>query len=194
MHSIDTRLVTPEGFRSVRVGQFMWQLDEQRRALRSLVSGADRDELGWQPAPGMNTIGMLLAHVAYAEAHLGQVGLLSESHGHAQDVIGFTEQEEGLPLAPGAPPSPAFDGKDLGYFEAALDAARAHTRRIAAELEDADLEREVHRTRPDGTQRVFNVAWVFYHLLEHESGHRGQIALLRHLYRERQVLGEGARG
>jgi len=28
---------------------------------------------------------------------------------------------------------------------------------------------------------VFNVGWVFYHMIEHEAGHHGQINLLRHL-------------
>jgi len=37
--------------------------------------------------------------------------------------------------------------------------------------------------RPDGSERVFNVGWVLYHILEHEAGHRGQINLLRHLER-----------
>jgi hypothetical protein len=136
----------------------------------------------------MNTAGMLLAHIAFAEAHLGHVGLLGEAVGHAHDVIGLTEEEEGLPLAPGAPPSPALAGRTLADFEGMLARAREHTRAIARGMTDADLDREVVRQRPDGTLRVFNVGWVFYHLLEHEAGHRGQIGLLKHLRR----LGPGA--
>jgi hypothetical protein len=32
-------------------------------------------------------------------------------------------------------------------------------------------------------RRVFNVAWMLYHILEHEAGHRAQILLLLHLRR-----------
>jgi uncharacterized damage-inducible protein DinB len=184
--TIETILRVTPGYRSAEVARFLWQMDEQRRKLVEETRGLTADELEWQPAPGMNSIGMLLAHIAFAEAHLTQVGLLGEAVGHAQDVIGITEEEEGLPLAPGAPPSPAFHGKELGYFDDLLGRAREHTRETALRLGDQDLERKVTRQRPDGTRRVFNLAWVFYHLLEHEAGHRGQIAVLRHLYRVTQ--------
>ena len=182
--TIETLLATPAGFRSAEAARFLWQMDEQRRGLIELTRGASVEELAWQPAPGMNSIGMLLAHIAFAEAHLTQVGLRGEANGHAQDVIGITEEEEGLPLPPGAPPSPALAGKHLEFFDDLLRRARAHTHAVARALDDADLARTVTRTRPDGTRRVFNVAWVLYHLLEHEAGHRGQVALLRHLHRQ----------
>jgi uncharacterized damage-inducible protein DinB len=185
MNVVETLLAAPAGYRSPRVAQFLWQLDEQRRGLLAGLEGITPVELQWQPERGMNSIGMLLAHIAFAEAHLGQVGLLAEQVGHAQDVVGFSEEDEGLPLAADARPSPAFDGKELAWFERALAAARDHTRRVSLELDDAALERLVHRERPDGTRRVFNLGWVYYHLLEHEAGHRGQIGLLRHLYRAR---------
>jgi pimeloyl-ACP methyl ester carboxylesterase len=54
-------------------------------------------------------------------------------------------------------------------------------------IADSDLEREITRTRPDGTQRVINVRWYFYHILEHYSGHYGQVLLLRHLYKAAHV-------
>jgi len=54
---------------------------------------------------------------------------------------------------------------------------------VAMTLADDDLGREIHRRRPDGSERVFNVGWVLYHILEHEAGHHGQINLLKHLHR-----------
>jgi uncharacterized damage-inducible protein DinB len=181
--TIDTRLSTPDGFRSREVARFLWQMDEQRRMLLAESRGLSPADLSWQPAPGMNTIGMLLAHVAYAEVHLGQVGLLGEATGHAEDILGITEAEEGLPLPPDGRPPAALVGRGLEFFDDLLAKARAHTRRVALPMTDRDLEREITRRRADGATRVFNVAWVFYHLLEHEAGHRGQIALLRHLRR-----------
>ena len=180
--TVTTLLETPSGYRSREVARFVWQIDEQRRQLIDGTRGLSPADLAWQPAPGMNTIGMLLAHIAYAEAHLVQVGLLGEVKGHAHDVIGITEADEGLPLAPGAPPSPALHGKPLSFFDDLLVKAREHTRSACRNLEDADLDRVITRPpRTDGTVRIFNPGWVLYHLLEHESGHRGQILLLKHL-------------
>ncbi len=180
---VETLLFTPAGFRSVQVARFAWQIDEQRRMLTVETRGLSPEDLAWQPFPGMNTRGMLLAHIAYAEAHLTQVGILGEKTGHAQDVIGLTEEEEGLPLEAGAPPAPATLGKPLEYFDDLLARARAHTHAALRDLTDEHLERRVVRPRPDGAERVFNVGWVLYHILEHEAGHRGQINLLGHLHR-----------
>lgn len=180
--TVTTRLETPEGYRSATVARFLWQIDEQRRTLTQDTRGLSPAELEWQAAPGMNSIGMLLAHIAFAETHLAQVGLNGETTGHAHDVIGITEEDEGMPLAPGAPPAPALSGKDLAFFDAALASARDHTRAIARTLDDDDLLVDVVRPpRPDGTRRVLNKGWVLYHILEHEAGHHAQINLLRHL-------------
>jgi hypothetical protein len=59
----------------------------------------------------MNTSGMLLAHIAYAENHLTQVGLEGKPTSDTRAVIGISEAEEGLPLAAGAPPSAAPHGR-----------------------------------------------------------------------------------
>jgi uncharacterized damage-inducible protein DinB len=187
--TLETLLTTPEGFRSREVARFLWQMDEQRRALLADMRGLAPDELAWQPAPGMNTIGMLLAHIAYAEAHLTQVGLAGEATGHAQDVIGITEADEGMPLPRDGRPPAALRGRALEFFDDLLARARARAKQVAAGLADADLDRVVTRARPDGTRRVFNVGWVLYHILEHEAGHHGQINLLRHLWKERGHVG-----
>lgn len=181
---VQTLLETPSGYASREVARFLWQMDEQSRRLRLDLEGLAPAELEWQAAPGMNTIGMLLAHIAVAETHLAQVGLKSEPSGHVHDVIGITVEDEGMPLPPGAPPSPALAGRDLAFYLGVLDRARAHTRQVAQRLEDADVEGIVTRPpRPDGTVRVFNRGWVLYHMLEHEAGHHAQILLLRHLHR-----------
>lgn len=181
--TVHTLLETPPGFRSESVARFLWQMDEQRRALLQDTRGLTPEELAWPPAPGMNTVGMLLAHIAYAENHLAQIGLEGKASSDTRTAIGISEQEEGLPLAVGAPPSPAVTGRDLAWFDGLLERARTYTRRVAMTLEDADLAREIRRRRPDGSERVFNVGWVIYHMLEHEAGHHGQINLLRHLRR-----------
>jgi uncharacterized damage-inducible protein DinB len=183
--SVETRLIAPPGFRSATVARFLWQMDEQRRSLLKDVSGASVAELQWQLAPGMNSIGMLLAHIGYAENHLVQVGLEGKPTSDTRTVIGIGEEDEGMPLPAGAPPAPALAGKALESFVDLLARARAHTARVAATLSDHDLDRDVIRPRPDGSRRIFNLGWVFYHLLEHEAGHRGQINLLRHAYRQR---------
>jgi uncharacterized damage-inducible protein DinB len=181
--AVETLLVTPAGYRSEAVARFVWQFDEQRRTLLQGVRDVGLQELHWQPRPGMNTIAMLLAHIAYSECHLVQVGIEARPTSDVRAVIGITEDDEGLPLAERAPPSPALAGRPVTDFEDMLRRARDYTRSVAMGLTDQDLDRQVVRERPDGRRRVFNVGWVLYHILEHEAGHRAQVALLRHLHR-----------
>src|SRR5262249_26406274 len=131
--------------------------------------------------PGMNTRGMVLVHLAYNEVYVGQVGLRGEPAPHVRDVLGIGEEEEGMPLAAEAPPPAAQRGRDLDWFLDLLARAREHTLAIAVGLSDSDLERQVVRRRADGSERAFNLAWVFHHILQHEAGHRYQINLLTHL-------------
>ncbi|MEO5617154.1 MAG: DinB family protein, partial [Candidatus Eisenbacteria bacterium] len=86
---VRTALVTPGGFASREVARFLWQMDEQRRRLAADTRDLSAEDLAWQIRPGMNTIGMLLAHIAFAETNLAQVGLLGETKGHPHDVIGL---------------------------------------------------------------------------------------------------------
>lgn len=179
-----TVLETPAGFASREAARFLWQLDEQRRKLLADTRGLTAGDLAWQPRPGMNTIGMLLAHIAFAEVQLVQIGLLAEAAPHAEDVVGLTGEQEGMPLAEDAPPAPAVTGRPLEFFDDLLARARAHTHRVARTLTDADMEAVVRRPpRPDGSTREFDRAWLLYHLVEHEAGHHAQVNLLKHLRR-----------
>jgi uncharacterized damage-inducible protein DinB len=172
-----------EGFRSREAASFYSQLEDQSRVLREAVEGITTQEIEWQPEPGMNTIGMLLAHNAVAEVQWTQVALLGWTEPDSKPAIGITMDDDGLPIAPDGLPPANLKGKPLAYYEDLLAKARAYLKDAAVKLSDGDLEKEITRPRPDGTRRVLNVRWALYHKLEHFAGHRGQIQLLRHMYR-----------
>jgi uncharacterized damage-inducible protein DinB len=170
-------------YRSERAAFAMWSLDEQSRKLFDDTHALSPADLEWQPAPGTNTIGMLLAHIAVAEVHITSVALAGLPDSDVRSVIGIGMEEEGLPLADGAPPSPALAGRPIAWFHDLLAKARAHTQRVVRGLGDDDLTREIPRPRPDGGTRILDGGWALYHLLEHEAGHHFQINQLRHLRR-----------
>ena len=153
------------GFRSREAALFVAQLDDQSRRLIEDTRALTPAALERQPAAGQNTIGMLLAHVAFWE------------------VLDLDRGEIGTPLpADGRPPA-GLAGKDIAYFHDLLARARAHTCERARALTDADLEREVSRQRPDGTLNTFTLRWALYHMLEHLAAHYGQVNLMKHLQR-----------
>lgn len=189
-----TRLAPPEGFRSAVAATLMAQIDDLNRRALEAAKGLTPDQLAWQPygpAPGVahgatgtgfNTIGMLLAHIAVAQTHITQVGLVGDRDGHVHDVIGITVEDEGMPLAPDAPPSPALAGKDMAFYAELIARAGTFVRGAAATLTDDELAADVVRPpRPDGTVRVFDRRWMLHHIAEHTAGHMGQILLLRRM-------------
>ncbi|HEU4764498.1 MAG TPA: DUF664 domain-containing protein [Candidatus Eisenbacteria bacterium] len=170
-------------FRSAEAGLFVAQLDDQLRLVKEATRGLTPDDLQWQPAPGMNTIGMLLAHLAVVEVWWTKFALGGEPAADVDDVLGIGGDDDGLPLPEGAPAYAPLSGKDLAFYDDLLDRARGHLKSMAKDRVPEDLDREIPRERPDGSVRLLNVRWYYYHLLEHFAGHRGQIQLLVHMRR-----------
>lgn len=181
-------LETPTGYESAEVARFLWQMDDQSDRLAADTSNATPEELDWQPGPGFNTIGMLLAHIAIVEVFWTQI-VLEERLFDAVEVLGVDADADGMPLSSTGLPPAALSGKDMAYFSDLLRRAREYLKDVARGLSDADLPRTVTRTRKNGAQDTFDKGWALYHMLEHEAAHYGQIMLLRHLYR---VAGGGS--
>jgi hypothetical protein len=181
-------IAIPAGYASQEVASFVAQLDDQLRRQQEQTRTLTPTDLEWQPAPGMNTIGMLMAHQAIVEVGWTGIGIedLQRSEIPFQEILGI--DDSGVPLAPDGAPPVALAGKDLAFFDDLLDRAREHLKRVAAPVRDSDLTIMRPRTRPNGEPREVEVRWVIYHMLEHFAGHFGQILLLQHA---RQSLGVG---
>lgn len=183
----------PPGFLSREAALFVAQLDDLNRRLIEDTRGLTAEALAWQPGPGQNTMGMLLAHVAFYEVFWDRLVLEGRPLPfEVRDVLGMDRADVGTPLpADGRPPA-GLAGREIAFFHDLLGRARAHTYEVARRLGDADLEREIVRQRSDGSQSVFTPRWALYHMLEHQAGHYGQVLLLRHLYRQAHERASGA--
>jgi hypothetical protein len=181
-------IAIPAGYASQEVASFVAQLDDQLRRQKEQTRTLTPGDLEWQPAPGMNTIGMLMAHQAITEVGWTGIGIedLQRDEIRFQEILGIGDS--GVPLAPDGAPPEALAGKDLAFFDDLLDRAREHLMRVAAPVRDSDLTIMRSRTRPNGEPREVEVRWIIYHMLEHLAGHFGQILLLQHA---RQALGVG---
>ena len=166
-------------------GVLLAQLDDQSRRLQVATRDLTPDELAWQPGPGQNSTGMLLAHIARVEVDWAGFGILRRPM-DGTDVIPLTEHQIGMPLPrDGAAPA-EFAGRPLEYFDDLLARARAFTKATVAPLTDEALERSF-RVPWDQDELEANASFVVYHVMAHLALHRGQIALLRHQYRDRDA-------
>lgn len=188
--SVSHNIALPTGYRSREAGLFVAQLDDQNRRLTLDTRGITPAELAWQSAPGMNTIGMLLAHLAIVEVWWNGLVFLEVEKPDIEGILGIGVDDDGMPAAEDALPPPPLAGKSIEFYDDLLARARAHLAETARGLDDAAFERAVTRTRADGSLRSVTGRWTLYHILEHLAGHYGQILLLRHQYRVAQAAAE----
>ncbi len=169
-----------------RVGLFAAQLDNQLAKLKKAVANLTTEQLQWQLKPGMNTVGMLLAHLSVVEVWWIKIAppeIPWEPKGKAllQKICGI--EDDGLPLAADGIHPPYL--KDF-TIEKYLDILARGRRSIQAEMKkwhDKDLDK-FYKLGKDQITRT----WTLYHVLEHFAAHFGQILLLKHLMRDAGVL------
>lgn len=185
----DHVLPVPAGWRSREMASFVAQLDALSTTMFADLRGITARELAWQPRLGANSIGMLLAHIAVVEVWWTLVAQESASFERLRAVLGIDMDDDGLPLKPNGRPPAKLRGKTLAYFRKLHDRARAFARRGTKAFTPAMLDRPFVRTRLDGRKQRTDRRWIYYHVLEHQAGHYGQVLLLRHLYRDRRRRG-----
>ncbi len=187
----EAKLKIPDGYdpqTQRTVGIFAAQLDDLLARLKRAVAGLTVEQLEWQLHPGMNTIGMLLAHNAVVETFWLMVapkGIPVEPDGNERikELIGIRGNEDGLPLPPEGIHPASLAGKTLDEYISMLNAARSA------------VHGELRTWTDDSLDTFFNVedyrisrAWVLYHVLEHLAAHVGQVLILMHIMRDRGAL------
>ncbi|SYZ72490.1 hypothetical protein TRIP_C20605 [Candidatus Zixiibacteriota bacterium] len=169
-----------------KIGLFAAQLDDQLTRLKKIVADLTVEQLQWQLRPGMNTIGMLLAHLSVVEVwwiKIAPAEMPWEPKGKAllQKTCGI--EDDGLPLpADGVHPS-YLQGFTIDKYFQVLARGRRSIHTEMKKWHDRDLDKfyklgEEHMTR----------TWTLYHVLEHFCSHLGQIQILKHLMRDAGVL------
>ncbi|MDQ0200774.1 DinB family protein [Neobacillus ginsengisoli] len=156
-------LVVPLPGFEPEIGRWMWCLEDVRRTILERISGISQIALDTKPAGG-HSIGSLLYHISLIEADW-----------FYEDVLGGVWNPKIRSLFPQEDRNndntlTHIEGQDLGEHLHRLKSVRdeliSHFRSM--DLEDWRKPRilKVHDVTPE---------WVIYHLIEHESHHRGQI-------------------
>ena len=134
----------------------------------------------------MNTIGMLLAHLAVVEVwwiKVAPAGIPWEPEGKKviQKVCGI--EDDGLPIPPDGQHVKYLRGFFLNKYLTMLTKARRSIHREMKTWYDRDLEK-LYKLNTMSFSRM----WTLYHVLEHFAAHFGQILLLKHVMRDAGVL------
>ena len=137
---------------------YLERLQALHHDIRQAMAGLPTEALDWAPAPGANSIAVLIAHTAGAERHwIGErAGRRTVQRDRASEF--------------------AVKAQDAATLAALLDESLALAAGVLEELAVEDL------TRPAGrwaqTHEV-DAAWALWHALEHTAQHSGHIQLTR---------------
>jgi uncharacterized damage-inducible protein DinB len=164
--------ISPLGGFGPRIGSFLWQLDDVRKRTLEYVDGLSPEELAWTPDKKVESIGTQLFHIAAVER--SWIG---------EDIDRRPMGEEWALAFPIRRRIEQIRDKPLDYFIDTLHVVRQETRIVLAHLTDGDLSRQITPLDQGDVGDSFSIEWILYHLVEHEAHHKGQIAVLKRLYR-----------
>ena len=169
------------------VGLIAAQLDEQLGALKKSVAGLTVKQLEWQLKPGMNTIGMLLAHLAIAEYYWVKVGaheIRYKPRGQQMITRALGFEDEGLPLPPAGKHPKHMKGMTISQYITMLDKSRRIRNNELKKWSDKSLGDVVQIGKRGKATKLS----ILHHVFEHLCSHFGQILMLKHMMRDAGVL------
>lgn len=152
------------------IGRSPWSLEEARSRTRKALDELPSEHLDWTPAAGANSISALLYHIAAIELGWLSVEVRQEP---IPDVLAVLSREdvadvEGLMAR--------ARGELLAMHLARLDAVRERLLETYRGMTLEDYRRPRALDEYDVTPE-----WVLFHLRDHETMHRGELALSRTL-------------
>lgn len=150
-------------------------LHDARATTFRYIQGITENELDWQPFPGWNTIGALLQHIIACDYFFNVYFI---------DKRPLTTEEEKTW-------TPALDlgvhvdelkGKTLEFYDKELMKSHQFLTERIKQLNFTQLFEK--RFGVYDKENGSNLAWILYHKAEDEVHHRGQISMLRKLYKQ----------
>lgn len=164
----DQLLIIPPVDYDPVVARWLWLLNDNRRRTLEVVTGMAEKLLNWRPDDAANAIGTLLYHIVAVELDWLYVEILEQPYSAAAVALLPYEMRDGTGRLMAVP------HETLAQQLARLAASRQLLLDELHALTAADFYRARRLDAYDVTPE-----WVLYHLIEHEAGHRGEMAELR---------------
>jgi len=150
-------------------------LADARLVTLQIVDKLGSTEVDWQYKPGWNTIGALLDHITAIE-HYFRIEFVEGRKLTAE------ENERWEPAMEMGPHLPELIGiKQINDYKKTLIQSREM---MVTALQGLGYEDLVKRREGYDDAEGCNLAWVLFHMVEDEIYHRGQISIIRKLYKE----------
>lgn len=150
-------------------------LEDARFTTLKVVNGISQHEIDWQIEEGWNSIGALLSHIIACE-HVFRIEFIGQRE--------MTEAEEKLyvpRLEMGKYIPQLIENRPIESYVEALKESRKQMIDAIFKIDKASFFEKRKGYNPE---TGYNLAWVLYHLVEDEVHHRGQMSIIRKLYKK----------
>lgn len=174
---IDYRIKHISGY-TEKIGDLVSMLEHTRAVTLSDLQGLSKEDLDYLPDESSNTIGSLLMHIASIE-FVHQIFTFE-----VRDINEEERIEWGTALELGTMAREKFRGHSLEYYFNRLTSIRDHTLSLLKTQDDQWLM----ETKNWENGLPYNHYWMWFHVMEDEINHRGQIRMIKRLLKNRKVI------
>ena len=152
-------------------------LVDARTTTLNRIATVEQDELDWVYQDGWNSIAALLAHFISNDNYFRILFMENRKLSPHEEEKWLPGQELGTHVS-------KFKGLSKG--EIVNEMAKSQSALFSA-IETITFDSFVAKRDGYNPETGFNQAWALYHLAEDEIHHRGQISIIRNLYKSKVV-------
>lgn len=156
--------IKPEKGYSPQIGVLVSMLEDMKNRVERTVSGMSQQETDYLFDDNANSVGALVMHLAATEVFYQaytfegrELNAEEQAKWSAAQNLGDAAREK-------------FKGKDIKEYLKEFDKVRERTLELLKTKDDDWLNEKIGN---------MNMHWAWYHVMEHQSSHLGQILLMR---------------
>ncbi len=149
---------------SSNIGVLVSMLDDLKQRVTNSVQNLDQEGTDFLLDSNANRVGALIMHLAATEKYYQLYTF--EGRGFNEDEAMW---ERALNLGEDA--REEFKGKPISYYLDLWAEVRKETKKLLKKRDDKWLKKKVNGTS-------MNNHWAWYHVMEHQANHMGQIRLI----------------
>lgn len=158
------KIEAPEGY-TTQVGVIVSMLDDLKGRVEYHVKGLDQQETDFLLDDQANSIGAMILHLAATERIYQRMTFEGWEY--------RTEDDEwAVAMGLGDRAREELQGKPISYYLGKWDEVRAKTKEVLKTKDDAWLAEMMY-------DDSMNFHWAWYHVMEHQANHMGQIVLIK---------------
>ena len=158
------------------VADYLLAIKHDARALTlRYIKDITEAELDWVPFEGWNSVAALLSHIIAVDKYFRIIFIEGRE---------FTELEK-AEIMPGVELgkyAAGFKGQSAAYYREQLQISYEETRKAIMNMEPGEFLKR--RYEDYDKVKGSDMAWILFHGAEDEIHHRGQISIVRKLYKE----------